>query len=423
MIRTPVCAAVAYCLLATSMPQTAQAYRLTAVVDTSWQSAFPVQALGSYFSQGDEVIVIRAGQPSPELEQLAEVLREQLRASTRVRTVLDDGSLGKPDAEADDETLVKSAAHLPLTRIVVVRLVDSDDESQAVVTIYDRRGEVSGAFLAQKGQAIEMSDNHAAGLDSRAATAVSEVVDEVDPEHQEMGDWPDDYRDNFVHYFNTGVQWDSDERRLVGRPSRIPRRGLNAMPLKGKRFYQHIGRDDLARSYVGRRVAKPVLTWAGAAALTGGLLLSVFHADDGRRDCTTDSGEDDGAELFDTVCEANRLDARGKYIGGYVIASTGLVSMLIGIILRRDPRDDHERRELVEQYNSDLRAKYFPDGATGATEAEETDGSDDEESVALRTTPSPVLAKHERRRELRRSLRVDLMGSKTAASLTLRGRF
>lgn len=111
--------------------------------------------------------------------------------------------------------------------------------------------------------------------------------------------------------------------------------GKYKRPLEGADFYDAVLRPDLAARYRSRVAVKTVLKVAGPVSGVLGLLyaMGVFHS------CAE----------FDVSCKQTRTYVGLGMIGG------GVVANWVGYALDSDPVSRSEARELVDQYNTQLR--------------------------------------------------------------------
>src|SRR5205814_4570921 len=101
-----------------------------------------------------DFIVVGAGPATPERRDAAAALEKSVRASGRAALVMNASGLGPVEA-LDDATIVGKCKALPITSVVIVRVFpgSGDEPPRAVVTLYNRAGEVKSAFTGAAGPA------------------------------------------------------------------------------------------------------------------------------------------------------------------------------------------------------------------------------------------------------------------------------
>ncbi len=122
----------------------------------------------------------------------------------------------------------------------------------------------------------------------------------------------------------------------------VPTMGRSRTPLLGARFYEVIGRDDLASAYRVRSIRRNVLIVSGLAVALGGTVYALTapspDASSGVAEFTRQVRAQDRAERI----------AMGITAGGMLVAA-------IGAFTNPNPVDDGEMRRLAEEYNGRLR--------------------------------------------------------------------
>ncbi len=137
-------------------------------------------------------------------------------------------------------------------------------------------------------------------------------------------------------------EWLEDEEtgRVTARWSEA-RRGAPPQPLEGARFYELVGRPDLARAWRIRRGAKLGLLLGGAAAALAGGGVAIY----GLSRCT-------GINLSEGVCTTR--DSR-MTTAGLIVVGGGALLMVASTLIDAHPIGAAEARRLAEAFNADLR--------------------------------------------------------------------
>ena len=148
-----------------------------------------------------------------------------------------------------------------------------------------------------------------------------------------------------------------EEVELVGRAAY---QGRGRRPLQGADFYATVGRADLAEQYRSRDQAKGVARGIGGAAVGVGVvwglldfMASAFDATFSALPCLATAGSSSHGEMPDhDWCQPHQPSGLP-----WAMAGLGLGMLIIPSAVPSDPVPDSERRQLVDRYNDDLRAR------------------------------------------------------------------
>jgi len=306
-------------------------FALAAAVALDWSGSFPSEVLATWLDGPASYLVAPAG---PGADGVASAVIAALRGSGRAELVMDAKALG-PIADADDATVVKKAAALPIARIAVVRVF----EDRAVVTVYEKTsGAVSTAFSVKAGTplATRTGSGVPAGVSRAAAAAVAKVLPTPAANASE------EYEKRYIDFDEiVGI---NGYGAVVGRWTE-PYQGKYRKPLGGSDFYQAIGRTDLVDSYRRRMANKVLLIAAGVGAMAGSIALA---AEKERGSCAMTD--------FTGGCMVYNTD-HPNIASSIVLGVAGAGAIVWGALLSAHPIDAPEARRLADEYNKDLRRK------------------------------------------------------------------
>lgn len=160
-----------------------------------WQQTFPTPEIASYVETGrTRWMVVAAGTAAAagtaSARDAALALENALRLSGRTSLVMNDQSLGDIST-LDDAALVKKASAFPVDGIAVVRVFPGapGKPASAVVTLYNKAGELLTALAAEEGKPIsaaQPTSGAGQGVTSVASEVASQVITTgMDPEAAE----------------------------------------------------------------------------------------------------------------------------------------------------------------------------------------------------------------------------------------------
>jgi len=278
-----------------------------------WSAPFDPAAVAANLPAGKgDYIVVGAGPATPVLRSATDALENGLRKGGRAGLVMNAAGLGTVEA-LDDAAIVARCAALPVGTIAVVRVFpgSDDDRPQAVVTLYDKKGKVKGAFSAAAGQPAGGKATEPAEGTGVSAAAVAGVSDVVRASGADTGAAQERY--------------DRESLSVIASDSYIAAsQGKYHRALEVPEFYRILGRNDLASAYEERRTFKIVLGVGGLAGFGAGIAMAINDPSD----------------------------------AAVVVCSAGLGVALLGLILpNANGLEPAELRESVDRYNGNLRKK------------------------------------------------------------------
>ncbi len=322
--------------------------------DTGWATSFDPATLATHMDVSDGAyMVVPAGTGSPARDAAFRALVGAMRNSGKARVVMDAAAIGNVDA-LDDEAIVAKVAHLPVDRVVVLRVFEGGDgqPANAVATLYDKEGQAVSAFAVAEGfplTAGQVESGAGAGVSEAAAEAVEDTVEASATPDEAMAEYEKKalHFGKFVAINSAGV--------IVASWTRLYR-GKYDEPVRGSKFYDIIGRDDLKKKYRRRMGLKIGLA-------VGGTVVGVTVASIGLAAILSNStatpanfGEDDPLGMGDGKGGQKISDA-----GAWAMFGTGfavvLVGQMTGWFLKAHPIKPPEARKLVDEYNRKLRRK------------------------------------------------------------------
>lgn len=313
----------------------------TPALAAGWEETFAPERVGSYVAEGAAVVVVAAGGVGASQRQALRAFINGLRDSGRPRLVMDQKGLGKVDALGDEE-IVQRCAELPVDAIAIMRLFPGARSASptAVVTFYDRAGQVQGALSAQRGLELEAkaerpSDDASKGVRAEAAEAVAGIAKTQSKSKQQA-----------VERFEKEVIWFEDmvavnqQGQAVSSWSNVYR-GKYKQPLSSEEFYEAVGRPDLAEEYRENAAMRSIVMVPGAVLGVVGLTAATF--------CWLP------ILVEDQIGEQNVMPAiLGLGIGGGAATLVGLGMGMVGGWMPLDPVTPAEARELADTHNKGL---------------------------------------------------------------------
>ncbi|HEY3447462.1 MAG TPA: hypothetical protein VGK67_13990 [Myxococcales bacterium] len=310
--------------------------------DPDWAASFDGPALSSYLGEGagqHGILVAGAGAPVSGVVEASQALQAALRASDRVRLVMDASSLGDLAAAADLE-IVKRSSALPVDLVLILRVFPGPPGKppMAVGTFYDKQSAAQGAFSVEQGKPLAPRSGPA------AVAGVPQVAIDAVEHARGKPDVGDSKRQAYEHSRLTFAE--SPESR--GSKWTLPGRGSYGQTrLGGAEFYELVGRRDLAAGYRARRGAKVATTVLGITGIvSGAITMGVVGFD----------------SLFDTEysppTRAKTEQRTTALIAGGVTLGAGVLLVVAGALIPEHSIDGTEARGLVDKYNQKLRKDY-----------------------------------------------------------------
>jgi hypothetical protein len=305
-----------------------------------WAQSFSPAAAGSYLEAGNQkVLVAAAGEPLDAVRSAASALETALRASGRAQLVMGSAGLGSL-AQDSDTQVVQKARPFPVDTVAVVRVFAGAPgaPSTAVVTFYDTAGKVLSALSVVSGTPLGAREGSGTtqAVPSSALQAVQEVgksAEDAQAQYDKQHVWFEDGA--FV-----GVQ----SGRVMARFTDAFQ-GKNRTPLEGARFYEVVGRQDLADDYRSRKTKHLVLLWGGMAGLLGGgAVMATGISSSCQRE----------------VARTGECLQKGPspVVPGAILAGAGTVAMLASLpYMEFHPVKPPARRDLAEEYNKKLKGE------------------------------------------------------------------
>jgi len=313
---------------------------LTALLGAApdWSNTFEASATASYLDRPNaSVIVVSAGPRSDSQAAAERALVSALRASGQTRLVMASESLAVLADDADD-ALVKKAAPLPVDVIVVLRLFPGEPET-AVATFYDKAGVALTAMSGLRGQALARKEGSSRQIAGR--TAVAETIKATDRQSTQ-GKVDRAMNDSGKIEFAAGALVNMRNGQVVSTWV-VPY--FQNKRLDGARFYDVVGRADLAKSYRGRMGAKVALMVSGGVVSVVGGLVALL----------TISPQCAVYNAASYSCLQYRSPS--LVVPGLVGMAVGLAALLTGAIIPPDPLNPQARFELAEEFNRKVDAK------------------------------------------------------------------
>ncbi len=301
---------------------------------TSWPQTFTPEAVGPSFDHGVSVVVVPAGPAAPSLDQATAALEAALRASGKPQLVMDSRALG-PVGDLADAQIVTRANFLPVTHVVVVRVFAGAHEASAVITVYDKHGGAITALSGTEGTPLQPRTGGSGGVavsraqevtaDPRPAAHVGDAPASAQEEFERQAIYFEDFRTLGVNQYGAVVSSRDWSRAFQGKPGR---------PLDGARFYDALGKPELARRY--RLVDAANGTWASAGIAVGTITFVV------------------GAAMLGLKkAQDSFLPAMGVMVVG------PLVGLGLGLGARQNPDlvPLAQKRQMVDEYNAALKRR------------------------------------------------------------------
>ena len=305
--------------------------------DADWSAAFAPTAVATHLPAGKtDVIVVGAGPASPELRGAAAALEKGLRGSGRAGLVMNAAGLG-PVEGLDDAAIVGKCKGLPVGAVAVVRVFPggADEPMRAVVTVYDRAGEVKSAFSAVAGPAGSNPTTEGSGVSEAAVAGVSDVVK---ADGRTASASQERYDREYIGFHDIAIAGPGGVATGI-----LPYQGKYQRQLELPEFYRLVGRADLAADYESTQTTRWILIIGGGAAMLVGTGIALSN-NTSHSSCETDN-----------IINDTPKDCGPDGTAGFVIAAAGGVAALVGAFMHPTPMDPSTARELAEKHNSKLK--------------------------------------------------------------------
>ncbi|MGC4113297.1 MAG: hypothetical protein QM765_01190 [Myxococcales bacterium] len=314
--------------------------------DPAWTASFNGPAIATYLGEGGSqraILVAGAGGAVSGSAAASEALQAALRASDRVRLVMDAANLGDI-ATASDQEIVRRCSALPVDLVLVVRVFPgaSDRPPMAVGTFYDKTSAAQGAFSVEQGQPLAPRSGPVAvtGVPQAALDAV---------EHARGTPTPVDSKKQAYEHSKLTF---SHSPESLGTRWGLPGRGSYGQTrLAGAEFYELVGRQDLASGYRARKAGKVAATVLGITGVASGAITMAVV------------GFDTIGDDWSPPSQSQKDQRTTALVAGGVTAGAGVLLIVVGALIPEHTIDGQEARGLVDKYNQKLRKDYgLPEG-------------------------------------------------------------
>ena len=312
-------------------------------------ATFPPSALRAQLPGVERVLVVAAGKNTSESEPAASAIEAAFRAAG-CELVMSDDALGDVSAK-DDQAVVAAAQPLPAEAVAVVRVFGAElpTPPSVVVVVYDKQGGVLGAFNGRAGEPIA-GPTGSQGAEVRAIEAVTSITQST-PQSSSAAQRVYD-----EHYI-----WFADRALVNANSGQVlrtwsePVRGKYRERIRWDRFYEAVGRDDLAREFHhNRKVRHRRIGWS-IPLLAVGAGLGVFGLFDAIVGTETDECEDTG--YLGNCISSKRERHYGALAVSVPFIAGGTTLLVLGVTKRVQPLKPSEAQRLADEHNRKLRAK------------------------------------------------------------------
>lgn len=319
-----------------------------------WNRSFPPLALRTYFQNiAPTVIAARSDANSTAARAAGDALEAQLRSM--------GASVMQPDAKIslsglDDSTIVKRVGPLGVDAVLVLRLFPdaTGQVSIAVVSIYDKTGQLSGAFTAERGIPIQEKPRAlrvGQGVSPQAEESVSKTLDHGSPSRKNASE---EYDLHYIGFTDVTVFTLSGAGATSTREWSVPYEGKYKKPLEGVAFYRKVGRADLVAAYESKNKVRTGLKVAGVSSIVAGAIVTIVTLASGSDDCGSASSPGFSACVDRNIQKGSDRTVKFAIGAGLVGAGVGLLTW--GIVLNPHPIDGSQARQIAEEYNQKLRS-------------------------------------------------------------------
>ena len=301
-----------------------------------WSATFGAGEVGKLALANDGgVLIVAAGANREQARPAAEALLAGLTAAGRFGVIMNDQALGDV-SKLDDAQIVEKGKPFPVGAIAVVRVFGGAEgsEDRSVVVFYDKSGQVVTALNGIKGTPIAAGASEAQageGVSTATSTMVTDVVKKSSTDFEAA---IAQYEERAI-WFENWVGIDAQTGVAVARWT-VPYMGKYKKSLKGSKFYDALGREDLVKRFKQRTGVKVGLMAGGGLLLAGGMGLLMYSI----------LGDVDVDEEFDN---------KPPLISGIALGVVGAAAMTWGVFFKRHPVKEEEALRLVDEYNTKLR--------------------------------------------------------------------
>jgi hypothetical protein len=307
----------------------------------------------------------------------AGALASALRTSGKLALVMGDEALGDVSA-LDDAAVVKRCAHLPVSHVAVVRVFESapGQPGTAVITTYDKKGEVVVAYSTREDAPVEAragASTASEGVASGAAEAVASISKEAST-HAEEYDKKFIGYDDFIAVNQYGTTVATGTRFYQGKYKR---------PLDWPEFYSVVGEEHLAHQYNENLAARWLLIGGGSVLALASPLVwlgaresikSPPYPEYPSTSCASAPNFQACMDAKDAAYQTQMAQyERAKSVADaerdsynpilYAGTGVGLVSLVVGLAWQLHPTTPEKARELADKYNQRLK-QGLEDGGT-----------------------------------------------------------
>ncbi len=241
-----------------------------AAADVGWFATFTPEAVEPLFDGAEvSVAVCTVGPDDADARDARAALEAALRIGARTRLIAPGRALSARADEADDEIAAR-CARPPVTVVAILRMaatdvsevVDETDPDASALTFHHARRGVMAAAVVRRGAEVRL-EGFTPALDPTVVANAGDPVATLNAREA--------YRRSFV--------WLEDPRAAREEARRpVAFRGTQREPLEGGDFYEAIGRHDLARSYRQARAMQIGVGALGLVAAAAGVYL-MFEDD------------------------------------------------------------------------------------------------------------------------------------------------
>lgn len=314
-----------------------------------WKTSFPGDSVAAHADASSKNVAVLA--VGKRARPAAAAIRAALKQDGSIDRMRDGASLGSLNGLSDPEIVTKAAA-LDVDRYLIVRIF-SEDEVEAVVSIYDREGGTIGGFSARPGEPVDAPRGGIVGHDSDLAESIASVEDDVGRTNEEFE------RQQVV--FDQSFSVVSNGSTATVMRQFHPRAG-DGTPLPGAEFYRYVGRDDLASKFSKRRAARLGLGIGGGVTSVAGLGVMLGYGLGKSLAVAGRTCDGDYDSPMNEACEANKDEEskRALRIGfgaGSALLVGGVVMSVIAARINPHPVSSHEAVGLAQGFNDALRSK------------------------------------------------------------------
>ncbi|MCA2977726.1 MAG: hypothetical protein INH41_06190 [Myxococcaceae bacterium] len=294
-----------------------------------WTVTFtPEETASSIDRPNAAVLVVSGGEQSPSTLAAASAVARALTASGKTRLVMTQESLAVLPQDSD-AALVKKAQVLPVDLVLVVRTFPGAAEL-AVCTVYDRSATAVSAVSGTLGQPLVPRAVRLTAIAGR--TTVGDALRES-PKATEPS------RDHITFGRNSTLNLKSGAA-----PSAWVTPLYKGEQLEGARFYEVVGRADLARQYRQRTAVKVVTVSLGGIAMLAGSLAALA-------DLSRLTGSSSCLIYDAATARCLRSQSSSLLVPGLGVAAGGLVALLVGVFIEPHPVGTRERYDFVSGFN------------------------------------------------------------------------